>query len=81
MANIKIPRIIKETVINDKIWQIISFLEDGTEKFDVVYFNKSDAEEMAKELISSKKRVETFKDIEEAIKFLEELSDKNNFKR
>ena len=65
----------KEKIINDKVWQIIViYFEDGVKEFDVVSFNKSDAEEMAKEPISRKKRVDTFNNEKEAVEFLERLS-------
>lgn len=71
MIDSKIPRIVKEKIVGDKVWQIILFSEDGKEKFDVVYFNKSDANEMANEVISSKKTTKAFEDLKEAVKFLE----------
>lgn len=62
---------IKRTV-GSKIWEI----KVCPKEFDVVCYNKSDADIIAKELISSKKRVKTFDDIEKASRFLEQLSDK-----
>ena len=73
MIHSEIPGIVKERVINDKVWQIISFFENGVEKFDVVYFDQLNVDEMKKELISSKKNFKTFESIEEALKFLKEL--------
>lgn len=74
MANFREVRIIKEKLIGDKVWQIISYYEDELRKFDVVYYYKSDADIMAKELISSKKIVKTFKDNKKADEFLEKLT-------
>jgi len=72
MTNSKLPRIVKERVINNKVWQIISFLDDSKENFDVVFFDKSNAEKMVEEIISSKKIIKTYDNLEEALKFLEE---------
>ncbi|KKS39531.1 hypothetical protein A3H03_02820 [Candidatus Kuenenbacteria bacterium RIFCSPLOWO2_12_FULL_42_13] len=74
MVDSKIPRIIEERSINDKIWQVISFFVDSIEKFDVVCFDKSNTNEVVDKLISSKKRIKTFGYREEALKFIKELS-------
>lgn len=59
-------------IVGNKIWEI----KVCPKEFDVVCYNKSDADIIAKELISSKKRVKTFDDIEKASRFLEQLSNK-----
>ena len=66
--------IVEKITIGDKIWEIISYLEDNLKKFDVVCYSKFDTDKIAKELISSKERVKTFEDIKEAKKFLERLT-------
>jgi hypothetical protein len=68
-----IAKMVKQRIVNDRVWQIIAYNENDTEKFDVVYFNKSDADKMATELISSKETIETFEDMEKATKFLNEV--------
>ena len=74
MAIFRKISIVKKITVGDKIWEIISYLEDNLKKFDVVCYSKFDADKMAKELISSKETVKTFEDIKEAIKFLEGLT-------
>jgi len=73
MAIFRKISIVKKITVGDKIWEIISYLEDNLKKFDVVCYSKFDADEIAKELISSKKRIKTFNNIGGAMKFLEKL--------
>ena len=62
----------KKTV-GDKIWEFRYDPDGNSEKFGVFCYSKFDADKIAKELISSEKTVKTFRDIEKAFEFLEEL--------
>jgi len=62
----------KKTV-GDKIWEFRYDPDGNSKKFGVFCYNKFDADKIAKELISSKKRIKTFNNIGEAMKFLEKL--------
>jgi hypothetical protein len=59
--------------IGDKIYKINHDSNNGVAKFYVVCFNKSDADIIDKELISNKKTIGTFEDIEKVVEFLEKL--------
>ena len=71
LQNIKsIKPLVIQKMIGDKIFEIIPYTENNRIKFDVVYYNEVDINEIKKEAISRKKRVGTFDKIKEAVDFL-----------
>lgn len=64
--------LVTKKIINNKIWEIRISKKNSFYEFDVVYYNKFNADKIAKEMIPTNiKRVKTFEDIEKAVKFLE----------
>lgn len=62
-------------ISGNKVYEIQHDKSDGgIIKFNIFSYDKSVVDQIAKELISSKKRVETFEDIEKAVEFLERLT-------
>ncbi len=66
-----IKHLLVKKIIGNNTWKIVPFGDNGRIIFGVFCYDKSDTEEMAKELISSKKRVGTFDNMKEAVDFLE----------
>jgi len=62
-------QLVTKKTVGDKIWEFRYCPDDNSEKFGVFCYSKFDADKIAKELISSKEIVKTFKDIKEAINF------------
>lgn len=78
MVNIRNVFIRARMCTNDgKIWEIISYFFNSVEKFDIVCYNKADIMDISKELISSKKKIKTCNDKEEAIRYLNNINQNN----